>query len=192
MTSQAKIAPDATTTGAPINPGVRIGHVHLKVADIDRALAFYCGVLGFELTQRIGPQAAFISAGGYHHHIGLNTWESRGGPPPPQGSTGLYHLAILYPTRAELADALRRLIEAKIPLEGASDHGVSEALYLRDPDDNGVELYWDRPKEAWPFTADGKLAMFTRRLDLENLLAENGDAPSAQVAAPLFEPSRNT
>jgi len=171
MATQTNIAPDATTIGAPINPGVRIGHVHLKVADIDRALAFYCGVLGFELTQRIGPQAAFISAGGYHHHIGLNTWESRGGPPPPQGSTGLYHLAILYPTRAELADALRRLIEAKIPLEGSSDHGVSEALYLRDPDDNGVELYWDRPKEAWPFTADGKLAMFTRRLDLQALLA---------------------
>ena len=152
----------------------------------------YCGVLGFELTQRIGPQAAFISAGGYHHHIGLNTWESRGGPPPPQGTTGLYHLAILYPTRAELADALRRLIEAKIPLEGASDHGVSEALYLRDPDDNGVELYWDRPKDAWPFTADGKLAMFTRRLDLANLLAENDGPAPAQVDAPLFEPSRNS
>jgi catechol 2,3-dioxygenase len=192
MATQTKIAPDATATGAPINPGVRIGHVHLKVADIDRALAFYCGVLGFELTQRIGPQAAFISAGGYHHHIGLNTWESRGGPPPPQGSTGLYHLAILYPTRAELADALRRLIEAKIPLEGASDHGVSEALYLRDPDDNGVELYWDRPKEAWPFTADGNLAMFTRKLDLMNLLAENDKATPAQVDATLFEPSRNS
>jgi catechol 2,3-dioxygenase len=192
MVTQAKIAPDATTAGAPINPGVRIGHVHLKVADVDRALAFYCGVLGFELTQRIGPQAAFISAGGYHHHIGLNTWESRGGSPPPQGTTGLYHLAILYPTRAELADALHRLIEAKIPLDGASDHGVSEALYLRDPDNNGVELYWDRPKEAWPFTADGKLAMFTRRLDLSNLLAENGRATPAQVAAPLFEPSRNS
>ena len=133
----------------PINPGVRIGHVHLKVADIDRALAFYCGVLGFELTQRIGKQAAFISAGGYHHHIGLNTWESRGGSPPAPGTTGLYHLAILYPTRAQLADALRRLIEANIPLEGASDHGVSEALYLRDPDDNGVELYWDRPQAEW-------------------------------------------
>jgi catechol 2,3-dioxygenase len=192
MATQAKIAPDATTTGAPINPGVRIGHVHLKVADVDRALAFYCGVLGFELTQRIGPQAAFISAGGYHHHIGLNTWESRGGPPPPQGTTGLYHLAILYPTRAELADALRRLIEAKIPLEGASDHGVSEALYLRDPDDNGVELYWDRPKEAWPRAADGGLAMFTRRLDLSNLLAEGDDATQSQVEAPLFEPSRNS
>jgi len=192
MTTQTKIAPDATAAGAPINPGVRIGHVHLKVADVDRALAFYCDVLGFELTQRIGPQAAFISAGGYHHHIGLNTWVSRGGPPPPQGTTGLYHLAILYPTRAELADALRRLIEAKIPLEGASDHGVSEALYLRDPDDNGVELYWDRPKQAWPFTADGKLAMFTRRLDLANLLAENDKATPAQVDVPLFEPSRNS
>jgi catechol 2,3-dioxygenase len=192
MATPTIIAPDRTAAGAPINPGVRIGHVHLKVADIDRALAFYCGVLGFTLTQRIGLQAAFISAGGYHHHIGLNTWESRGGTPPPAGSTGLYHLAILYPTRAELADALRRLIEAKIPLDGASDHGVSEALYLRDPDDNGVELYWDRPQEAWPFTADGKLAMFTRRLDLMNLLAENDRAAPAQVDAPLFEPSRNS
>jgi len=192
MVTQTKIAADATAAGAPINPGVRIGHVHLKVADVDRALAFYCGVLGFELTQRIGQQAAFISAGGYHHHIGLNTWESRGGPPPPRGTTGLYHLAILYPTRAELADALRRLIEAKIPLDGASDHGVSEALYLRDPDDNGVELYWDRPKQAWPSTADGKLAMFTRRLDLANLLAENDRAAPAQIDAPLFEPSRNS
>jgi catechol 2,3-dioxygenase len=192
MATQTKIAPDANAAGATINPGIRIGHVHLKVADIDRALAFYCGVLGFTLTQRIGPQAAFISAGGYHHHIGLNTWESRGGPPPPQGTTGLYHLAILYPTRAELADALRRLIEAKIPLEGASDHGVSEALYLRDPDDNGVELYWDRPKQAWPFTADGKLAMFTHRLDLANLLAENEKPTAAKVDAPLFEPSRNS
>jgi catechol 2,3-dioxygenase len=192
MATPTKIAPDRTAAGATISPGVRIGHVHLKVADIDRALAFYCGVLGFTLMQRIGPQAAFISAGGYHHHIGLNTWESRGGSPPPAGSTGLYHLAILYPTRAELADALRRLIEAKIPLDGASDHGVSEALYLRDPDDNGVELYWDRPQEAWPFTADGKLAMFTRRLDLMNLLAENDRAAPAQVDAPLFEPSRNS
>ena len=192
MATQTKIDPGATAANATINPGVRIGHVHLKVADIDRALEFYCGVLGFTLTQRIGPQAAFISAGGYHHHIGLNTWESRGGPPPPQGTTGLYHLAILYPTRAELADALRRLIEAKIPLDGASDHGVSEALYLRDPDDNGVELYWDRPQEAWPFTADGKLAMFARPLDLTNLLAENGDATVASVDAPLFEPSRNS
>jgi catechol 2,3-dioxygenase len=192
MATQTKIAPDATAAGATINPGVRIGHVHLKVADVDRALAFYCGVLGFTLTQRIGPQAAFISAGGYHHHIGLNTWESRGGPPPPAGTTGLYHLAILYPTRAMLADALRRLTEAKIPLEGASDHGVSEALYLRDPDDNGVELYWDRPKEQWPRTADGNLAMFTRQLDLMNLLAENDRTAPAQVEAPLFEPSRKS
>jgi catechol 2,3-dioxygenase len=159
-------------TSAPIDSGVRIGHVHLKVADIDRALAFYCGVLGFNLMQRIGAQAAFISAGGYHHHIGLNTWESRGGAPPSFGTTGLYHLAILYPTRPCLADALRRLIEAKIPLEGASDHGVSEALYLRDPDDNGVELYWDRPAEQWPRTADGRLAMFTHALDLMGLLRE--------------------
>ncbi|MGA7432477.1 MAG: VOC family protein [Xanthobacteraceae bacterium] len=163
----------------PINPGVRIGHVHLKVADIDRALAFYCGVLGFELTQRIGKQAAFISAGGYHHHIGLNTWESRGGSPPAPGTTGLYHLAILYPTRAQLADALRRLIEANIPLEGASDHGVSEALYLRDPDDNGVELYWDRPQAEWPRTAAGELAMFTHHLDLAGLLKEAEMAPQA-------------
>jgi len=173
----------------PINSGVRIGHVHLKVADIERALAFYSGVLGFEVTQRL-PGAAFISSGDYHHHIGLNTWESRGGPPPAVGATGLYHLAILYPTRKELADALRRVMEAKIPLEGASDHGVSEALYLRDPDDNGVELYWDRPKEQWPRTSDGKLAMYTRHLDLMNLLGELGPAPKEQAAAPLFEPAR--
>ncbi len=166
----------------PINPGVRIGHVHLKVADIERALAFYCGVLGFDLTQRIGAQAAFISAGGYHHHIGLNTWESRGGSPPAPGTTGLYHLAILYPTRAQLADALRRLIEADIPLEGASDHGVSEALYLRDPDDNGVELYWDRPREQWPRTADGELAMFTHRLDLVDLLKQAEKTPEAATS----------
>ena len=157
----------------PIDPGVRIGHVHLKVADLQRALDFYCGVLGFELTQRYGPGAAFISAGGYHHHIGLNTWESRGGTPPPAGTTGLYHLAILYPTRAELADALQRLVRAGIPLDGAADHGVSEALYLRDPDENGVELYWDRPREAWPTEADGRLRMFTRALDVEALLAQN-------------------
>lgn len=156
-----------------IDPGVRIGHVHLKVADIDRALDFYCGVLGFQLMQRRGPQAAFISAGGYHHHIGLNTWESRGGSPPAAGTTGLYHLAVLYPTRAALADALRRLIAANIPLEGASDHGVSEALYLRDPDDNGVELYWDRPSEQWPRDEDGGLAMFTAPLDLVALLKES-------------------
>jgi catechol 2,3-dioxygenase len=156
-----------------IDPRVRIGHVHLKVADIDRALAFYCGVLGFQLMQRRGPDVAFISAGGYHHHIGLNTWESRGGSPPAPGTTGLYHLAVLYPTLAALADALRRLIAAGVPLEGASDHGVSEALYLRDPDDNGVELYRDRPREEWPRTADGALAMFTKPLDLRALLAEH-------------------
>ena len=156
-----------------IDPNVRIGHVHLKVADLERALGFYCGVLGFELTQRYGEQAAFVSAGGYHHHIGLNTWESFGGPPPPPNCTGLFHLAVLYPTRATLADALRRLAKAKIPLDGATDHGVSEALYLRDPDDNGVELYWDRPKEAWPRTPDGKLAMFSRPLDLDDLLRES-------------------
>ncbi len=156
----------------PLHPEVRIGHVHLKVADLDRALAFYCGVLGFQLMQRIDSSAAFISAGGYHHHIGLNTWESLGGSPPPPGSTGLYHLAILYPTRAELADALRRLVKARIPLDGASDHGVSEALYLRDPDGNGVELYRDRAREQWPRDAKGGVAMFTRRLDLDGLLAE--------------------
>ncbi|GAC1555873.1 MAG: VOC family protein [Beijerinckiaceae bacterium] len=163
---------DPSLTPRPIDASVRIGHVHLKVADIDRALAFYCGVLGFQLMQRYGAQAAFISAGGYHHHIGLNTWESRGGSPPPAGSTGLYHVAILYPTRAALADALQRLIEAGIALDGASDHGVSEALYLSDPDRNGVELYWDRPQEKWPRTPEGELAMFTRRLDLEDLLNE--------------------
>lgn len=157
---------------ATIDSGARIGHVHLRVADLQRALGFYCGVLGFELTQRMGSSAAFISAGGYHHHIGLNTWESLGGSPPPPGSTGLYHLAILYPTRASLARALRRLIDAKIPLDGASDHGVSEALYLRDPDDNGVELYWDRPSDSWPRDANGGLAMFTAPLDLEDLLKE--------------------
>lgn len=157
---------------ASIDPGVSIGHVHLKVADLERALDFYCGVLGFQLTQRYGREAAFVSAGGYHHHIGLNTWESRGGSPPPPGTTGLFHVAILYPTRAALADALRRLIEARVPLDGASDHGVSEALYLRDPDQNGVELYWDRPRAEWPHTPDGKLAMYTRALDLESLLDE--------------------
>ena len=161
-----------TNNPRPIDPGVRIGHVHLKVADLERALRFYCGVLGFELTQRYGTQAAFVSAGGYHHHIGLNTWESLGGSPPPQGTTGLYHVAILYPTRKALADALHRLIAAGISLDGASDHGVSEALYLRDPDDNGVELYWDRAQEAWPRTPEGELAMFTRRLDLNGLLKE--------------------
>ncbi len=155
----------------PIDGGTRIGHVHLKVADLERAIGFYNGVLGFAVTQRAGYNgAAFLSAGGYHHHIGLNTWESRGGSPPPPGTTGLFHLAILYPTRAALADALRRLIAAGIPLDGASDHGVSEALYLRDPDGNGVELYRDRPETEWPRDAGGKLAMFTRRLDLDDLL----------------------
>lgn len=159
-------------TPRPIDSGVRIGHVHLKVADLDRALKFYCGVLGFELQQRFGSSAAFISAGGYHHHIGLNTWESADASPPPPHSTGLYHLAILYPTRAALADGLRRLIAAGIELDGASDHGVSEALYLSDPDNNGVELYWDRPPEKWPRTPDGELAMGTRALDLGALLKE--------------------
>lgn len=158
----------------PIHADVRIGHVHLKVSDLDRALAFYSGVLGFQLTQRFGSQAAFVSAGGYHHHIGLNTWQSSGGSPPPPGSTGLYHLAILYPTQAELADALRRVLTSGIELEGASDHGVSEAIYLRDPDGNGIELYWDRPREAWPVKADGQLAMYTRPLDLDALLSEKG------------------
>jgi catechol 2,3-dioxygenase len=156
----------------PIVPGARIGHVHLKVADLQRALDFYCGVLGFTLMQRYGVQAAFISAGGYHHHIGLNTWESLGGSPPPPGSTGLFHTAVLYPSRADLADALRRLIAAGVSPDGASDHGVSEALYLRDPDQNGVELYWDRPEAEWPRTPEGGLAMFTRRLDIPALLAE--------------------
>lgn len=156
----------------PIHPQTRIGHVHLKVADLERALAFYCGVLGFALTQRYGAQAAFVSAGGYHHHIGLNTWESAGGSPPPPGHTGLYHLAILYPDRAALADALRRVEAAGIALDGASDHGVSEALYLRDPDGNGVELCRDRPEAEWPRDAQGQLAMLTRRLDLAGLRAE--------------------
>ena len=160
-------------SGKPVDAGTRIGHVHLKVADLNRALAFYHGVLGFEVVQRMGDSAAFLSAGGYHHHIALNTWESLGGKPPAEGTTGLYHLAILYPSRAALADALRRLVEAGVELEGASDHGVSESLYLRDPDGNGVELYSDRPKELWPRNADGELAMVTRRLDLKGLLAES-------------------
>jgi catechol 2,3-dioxygenase len=159
-------------TPTPIVVGTRIGHVHLKVADLDRSLGFYCGVLGFEIMQRLSSGAAFISAGGYHHHIGLNTWESRGGHPPAPGTTGLFHTAILYPTRPALADALHRLITAGIQLDGASDHGVSEALYLRDPDENGVELYWDRPKDQWPRTSDGSLAMFTHRLDLDDLLRQ--------------------
>jgi catechol 2,3-dioxygenase len=158
-----------------IDAGVRIGHVHLKVANLERAIDFYHGVLGFEVTQRLGEAAAFLSAGGYHHHIGLNTWESLGGHPPAPGTTGLYHTAILYPNRTALADAFRRVTAAGIDLDGAADHGVSEALYLRDPDDNGVELYCDRPKEEWPRHANGSLAMFTRPLDLEKLLTEAGD-----------------
>ena len=162
-----------------IASGTRIGHVHLKVADLDRALGFYCGVLGFSLMQKMGSQAAFISAGGYHHHIGLNTWESLGGEPPAPGTTGLYHLAILYPTRADLGDALRRVVEAGIHLDGAADHGVSEALYLRDPDDNGVELYRDRPQSEWPLDSAGRVQMFTRPLDVRALLRE---AHAAQLA----------
>ncbi len=159
----------------PIDPGVDIGHVHLRVADIERALGFYHDVLGFTLTQRMGDSAAFLSAGGYHHHIGLNTWQSLGGSPPPPGSTGLFHLAIRYPTRSALADALQRLLDAGIPLDGAADHGVSEALYLRDPDQNGVELTWDRPRDAWPRQPDGTLAMVTMALDLQDLLGELGE-----------------
>ncbi|MDX6410729.1 MAG: catechol 2,3-dioxygenase [Gaiellaceae bacterium] len=155
-----------------IDPRVDIGHVHLKVADLDRSLGFWRDVLGFDLQQRMGDQAAFISAGNYHHHLGLNTWESKGGSAPPRGSTGLYHVAIRYPDRRSLADALRRLIDAGIPLEGASDHGVSEALYLRDPDGNGVELYRDRPEDEWPREPDGTLSMTLQPLDLQALLAE--------------------
>jgi catechol 2,3-dioxygenase len=168
-----------------IDPRVTIGHVHLKVADLDRAVAFYSGVLGFDVVDRMGPQAAFLSAGGYHHHIGLNTWESRGGSPPPPGTTGLYHVAIRYPDRATLADALRRLTGAGVRLEGAADHGVSEALYLHDPDGNGIELYWDRPPEAWPRRGDGSLQMVSDPLDLEALLAEAAPAAAqAEAAAP--------
>jgi catechol 2,3-dioxygenase len=160
----------------PIDPGTSIGHVHLKVADLDRSLEFFCGVLGFELQARMGDQAAFISAGGYHHHIGLNTWESKGGSSPPPGTTGLYHVAIRYPTRAALGDALRRLGAAGIRLDGASDHGVSEALYLRDPDQNGVELYRDRPEDEWPRDANGNLTMRNAPVDLDSLLHE-GEEP---------------
>jgi catechol 2,3-dioxygenase len=174
--SEAARSADLRRAGS-IDPGVDVGHVHLKVADIERSLDFYCGVLGFGLMQRYGEQAAFVSAGGYHHHIGLNTWESLGGSPPPPGTTGLYHVAIRYPTRAALADALRRLVEAQIPLEGATDHGVSEALYLRDPDSNGIELYRDRSEEQWPRPADGSegVAMISAPLDLNDLLAELSD-----------------
>ncbi|HKS38209.1 MAG TPA: VOC family protein [Verrucomicrobiae bacterium] len=164
--------PPLTISTQPIDPRVRIGHVHLKVADLERALQFYRDVLGFELQQRLGAQAAFISAGGYHHHIGLNTWESKGGSPPSPGTTGLYHVAILYPTRASLANALRRVRAAGIELDGAADHGVSEAIYLRDPDGNGVELYRDRPESEWPRSASGELEMFTHSLDLDGLLQE--------------------
>src|SRR5918993_5173190 len=156
----------------PIDPRVDIGHVHLKVADLDRALAFYQGVLGFAITTRMGEHAVFLSAGGYHHHIGLNTWESRNGPAPAPGTTGLYHVAIRYPDRATLAGALRRVFDARIPLDGAADHGVSEALYLRDPDGNGIELYWDRPRDQWPRDADGQLAITTQPLDVDALLEE--------------------
>jgi catechol 2,3-dioxygenase len=172
----------------PINPKVDIGHVHLKVADLDRALAFYQGILGFDVTQRMGASAAFLSAGGYHHHIGLNTWESRGGQPPASGTTGLYHLAIRYPDRAALGEALLRLDQAGIPLEGASDHGVSEALYLRDPDGNGIELYWDRARQDWPRAADGSLQMVTAPLDLEALRA----AVTARAPEPSQPPSPYT
>jgi catechol 2,3-dioxygenase len=158
--------------GYTVPAGTTIGHVHLKVSDLDRAEAFYRDVLGFELQQRFGHSASFLSAGGYHHHIGLNIWQSRGGPPPAAGTTGLFHLAVLYPARADLARALRQLLDAGVPLDGASDHGVSEALYLHDPDGNGIELYWDRPRDQWPRTSDGELAMVTDPLDLNDLLAE--------------------
>lgn len=170
MTRRELEAPDDKKFVA--DPRVRIGHVHLKVADLARALEFYCAVLGFTLMQRFGEGAAFIAAGGYHHHLGLNTWESLGGSPPPPGTTGLYHTAIVYPSRAELAKVLHRVLAAKIPLDGAADHGVSESIYLRDPDENGVELYCDKPREAWPRDADGNLAMYTRALDLRALLEE--------------------
>jgi catechol 2,3-dioxygenase len=155
-----------------IDPRVDIGHVHLKVSDLERALEFYCGVLGFEIMARYGEEAAFISAGGYHHHLGLNTWESKGGSPPPPGTTGLFHTAIRYPDRRTLADAVQRVTSAGIPLTGASDHGVSEAIYLNDPDFNGVELYRDRPQEEWPRNDDGSFTMFTKPLDVQALLGE--------------------
>lgn len=166
----------------PIDEDVSIGHVHLKVANLERSLSFYCDVLGFHITQRYGDSAVFIAAGAYHHHIGLNTWESEDGAAPPPGSTGLYHTAILYPTRATLADAYRRVVKAGIAVDGASDHGVSEAIYLRDPDNNGVELYWDKPREVWPVNAEGHLKMYSKRLDLDSLLSE---------AQPSASPGRN-
>jgi catechol 2,3-dioxygenase len=165
-----------------VDPNVRIGHIHLKVADLERAIGFYHGVLGFDVTQRWGKQAAFLSAGGYHHHIGLNTWDSLGGSPPAPGTTGLFHTAILYPTRPALADALARVLAAGIKLDGAADHGVSHALYLRDPDQNGVELYWDRPREQWPRDSEGQLSMYTRALDVEALLAELPQGHTARRA----------
>ncbi len=171
----------ATATGSSdyrAPDGTDIGHVHLKVADLERSLAFYVGVLGFQLTQRYGKQAAFVSAGGYHHHIGLNTWHSEGGSPPSPRNTGLYHLAIRYPSRMDLARALNRLVEAGVRLRGASDHGVSEAIYLDDPDSNGVELYWDRPREEWPMASDGSLAMKTEHLDVDGLLASASISPA--------------
>jgi catechol 2,3-dioxygenase len=166
------------------DPGTRIGHVHLKVADLERSIRFYSGVLGLQIMQRLGDSAAFLSAGGYHHHVALNTWESIGGPPPPSGATGLYHSAVVYPTRAALAAALRSVLAARIPLEGAADHGVSESIYLRDPDGNGVELYCDRPRELWPRDGSGELAMYTRRLDLQSLLGE----PQADISLPAEPP----
>lgn len=174
----------------PVDPRTEIGHVHLKVADLERALAFYNGVLGFAITQRMGKSAAFLSAGGYHHHIGLNTWESQGGGPPAMGTTGLYHFAIRYADRAALGDALRRLREASVPLDGASDHGVSEALYLRDPDGNGIELYWDRPRDEWPRGADGSLGMVSEPLDLAALLAAAADAGETPDVAPMSDEIR--
>lgn len=172
-----------TSPTGPIHPAARIGHVHLKVSHLERALAFYCGVLGFSLTQRYGTQAAFVSAGGYHHHIGLNTWESLGGSPPPSHATGLYHVAILYPDRMQLGKAVRRVLEAGVELEGASDHGVSEAVYLRDPDGNGIELYWDRPQRDWPLTPSGELAMFSKALDLDRLIDESTEPASPHPAS---------
>jgi catechol 2,3-dioxygenase len=163
------------TTTPPLSPDVRVGHVHLKVSDLEQSLRFYRDVLGFSITQRYGNDAVFLSAGSYHHHIGLNTWQSKGAPPPPKSTTGLFHVAFLYPTRRDLAIALQRLLDAEVSLEGAADHGVSEALYLRDPDDNGVELYWDKPKSTWPITSSGELEMFTHPLDIESLLKELSD-----------------
>jgi catechol 2,3-dioxygenase len=176
--SQRPLTLPRSAAPIPVPAGVTIGHVHLKVADLERAIAFYAGPLGFEVTQRFGRNAAFLSVGGYHHHIGLNTWESQDGNPAPRGTTGLYHAAILYPTRTDLAAALRRLLAHGIRIEGASDHGVSEAIYLRDPDGNGLELYWDRPREEWPRDAGGDLAMFTRPLNLEQLLGEAREVAS--------------